>query len=245
MNSSFKQELTFLVCSRLKSLKSKNAHLQAISTAQISRQQLVSQALTLLSIFLMDISSEFMLSSLAFSSASLPLFPIRLWSVTDSQWTRPIHPITVIGSYMRQARMKSGLGGREAVMLQGIELNSNQGGEMKEGFGPGGEKILLRAGYSIITHLNFLYTLWGESGSGQHQRHKGWVTGLIQEGNEFLHSFCQCAEFIMFSETTMKNPFPSMTLALPVIAKTPSPSPVLHTSTSNTERSQYKARSRW
>lgn len=78
MNSTLNQELTFLVCSRLKSLKSKNAHLQAISTAQISRQQLVSRALTLLSIFLMDISSEFMLSSLAFSSASLPLFPIRL-----------------------------------------------------------------------------------------------------------------------------------------------------------------------
>lgn len=68
MNTSFNQELNFLVRSRLKFLKSKNAHLQAISTAQVSRQQLVSQPLTLLSIFLMDISSEFMLSSLAFSS---------------------------------------------------------------------------------------------------------------------------------------------------------------------------------
>lgn len=68
MNTSFNQELNFLVRSRLKFLKSKNARLQAISTAQVSRQQLVSQPLTLPSIFLMDISSEFMLSSLAFSS---------------------------------------------------------------------------------------------------------------------------------------------------------------------------------
>lgn len=68
------------------------------------------------------------------------------------------HHNTVIDSYIRQARMKSGLEGREAMVLQGIDLNSNQGREMKEGFGPGMEKILLRAGYSIITHLNFLYT---------------------------------------------------------------------------------------
>lgn len=56
------------------------------------------------------------------------------------------HHNTVIGSYIRQARMKSGLAGREAIMLQGIDLNSNQGREMKEGFGSGGKKILLRAG---------------------------------------------------------------------------------------------------
>jgi len=68
MNSSFNQELTFVACSRLKSLKSKSAYLQAISTAQVSRQQLVSQPLAFLSIFLMDISSEFMLFSLSFSS---------------------------------------------------------------------------------------------------------------------------------------------------------------------------------
>lgn len=56
------------------------------------------------------------------------------------------HHNTVIGSYIRQARMKSGLEGREAIMLQGIDLNSNQGREMKESFGSGGKKILLRAG---------------------------------------------------------------------------------------------------
>lgn len=115
------------------------------------------------------------------------------------------HHNTVIGSYIRQARMKSGLEGREAVVLQGIDLNSNQGREMKEGFGPGVEKILLGAGYSIITHLNFLYTFWDASGSGQHQRQKQWITGLIQEGNDFLHSFCWCTEFITLSETTMKS----------------------------------------
>lgn len=115
------------------------------------------------------------------------------------------HHNTVIDSYIRQARMKSGLEGREAMVLQGIDLNSNQGREMKEGFGPGMEKILLRAGYSIITHLNFLYTFGDASGSGQHQRQKGWITGLIQEGNEFFHSFCWCTEFITFSEATMKS----------------------------------------
>jgi len=66
------------------------------------------------------------------------------------------HHNTVIGTYIRQARTKSSLEAGEAVMLQGIDLNSNQGKEMKEGFGPGGEKILFRAGYSIITHLNFI-----------------------------------------------------------------------------------------
>lgn len=50
------------------------------------------------------------------------------------------HHNTVIGSCIRQARMKSSLEGREAVMLQGRNLNSSQGREMKEDFGPGGEK---------------------------------------------------------------------------------------------------------
>lgn len=68
------------------------------------------------------------------------------------------HHNTVMGSCIRQARMKSSLEGREAVMLQGRNLNSNQGREMKEGFGPGGEKIWLRAGYPIIAHLSFLCT---------------------------------------------------------------------------------------
>lgn len=73
--------------------------------------------------------------------------------------TYPSHHNTVIGSYFRQARMKGSLEGREAAMLQGIDFNSNQGREIKEGFGPGWGKFLPRAGYSIITHLNSLNTV--------------------------------------------------------------------------------------
>lgn len=155
------------------------------------------------------------------------------------------HHNTVIGSCIRQARMKSSLEGREAVMLQGRNLNSSQGREMKEDFGPGGEKNSTQGRLSHNCPLRLSLDLlrcilfWPTS------ERKG-VDHWSDLAGEWASSFFLpvCWVYNIFWNHN-EIPFPSMTLALPVIAKIPSPRPVLHTSTGNTERSQYKARSRW